>query len=118
FGIACSISDAHWLEGFIRNDLAAFTVFQITRESIHNAVKHANATHIEVELAMSSDEFRMIIRDDGKGMQIPLAEKANTNGLRIMGFRAEAAGGRLEIASPEGGGVQVQLVIPKARCQS
>lgn len=117
YGIPCSIREELWRDDFIRNDSVAFLAFQIAREAIHNTVKHADATHIEVELAMS-DEFRMTIRDDGKGMKLAQAHKPNSNGLRIMGFRAEAAGGTLEIASLESVGLQVQLAIPQTRCQS
>lgn len=117
YGIPCSINDDHWQDDFIRSDSVAFMAFQIAREAIHNAVKHADATHIEVELTTSND-FHMVIRDDGRGMNIARAHKVDSNGLRIMGFRAEAAGGTLEIVSPAGCGVQVRLAIPTARCQS
>ena len=116
-GIPCVINAEAWQDDYIRNDSVAFTVFQIAREAIHNAIKHAGARHIELTLTMS-DEFCMRIRDDGKGMKIAPSLRSSTNGLRIMGFRAEAAGGKLGITSPESGGVQVQLAVPKVRCQS
>ncbi len=60
----------------------------------------------------------MCVRDNGKGMEVATPLKANTNGLRIMRYRAEAAGGELLIESPASSGVQVTLAIPKGCCQS
>lgn len=103
-------------DDLIEVDTVAFTVFQVAREAVHDALKHAEAKSIQIELTTTPD-FRMIVCDDGKGIEVAQRHDANTNGLRIMRYRAESIGGRLEIESPRGVGTKVILTIPQRNCR-
>lgn len=83
-------------------------VYLIFKEAINNAVKHAQATHIDVSLAKGNGFFTMEISDNGKG--IDNHKKSNGQGLSNMRMRAQQLKGELEITSENG--VAIRLKIP------
>jgi signal transduction histidine kinase len=85
-------------------------IFRIGQEAITNAVRHARAHRVEVELAIGHQGVRLAVRDDGIGFD-PDAEHA---GFGLSGLRERAAGmgGRLEIGSRPGEGTVVVLTVP------
>jgi PAS domain S-box-containing protein len=78
-------------------------------EALTNAVKHAQATRVEVSMSCDERALMLEIRDDGIGGAS--METAGT-GLKGMADRANALGGRLTIVSPERGGTSVRAAIP------
>jgi signal transduction histidine kinase/ligand-binding sensor domain-containing protein len=89
-------------------------VYWIARESIANAVRHASAATIEVELEYSRSRFRFTVRDDGRGIdpQILQAGRENHWGLSGMTERAAKIGATLNVSSAPGAGTEVDLSIP------
>jgi signal transduction histidine kinase len=73
-----------------------------------NAVKHAAATVVHVEVGLGPDVLRVRIRDDGKGG----ATVDGGSGLRGLGDRIEALGGSLAIDSPADAGTTLTAEIP------
>ncbi len=116
FGIDVTLITEKYDESFIRVDTTAATIYQVARESLHNALKHSGSDAVDVEVS-TTKIFSLVVRDHGDGFDmretIPKA-----NGLRIMRYRTEAIGGELTIQSAEGKGTQVTLTIPRTRCQS
>src|SRR4051812_37002372 len=80
----------------------------VVAESITNAVKHADATRIEVRLAPARGALRIEIEDDGRGG----ADPAAGTGLRGLADRVEALGGRFAVADRAGGGTVVSVELP------
>jgi signal transduction histidine kinase len=89
-------------------------MYRIAQEAINNAVKHANATSIEVELFSTENYISMVIKDNGSGFS-ESTEKSNGIGLRTMNFRANMIGGNLKINSIRGQGTEVICQIPKTK---
>lgn len=88
---------------------------QIVREGLANAVKHADATNITVEVLFESPQVRVRIRDNGKGLP-GNDQPVNHYGLIIMQDRARTLGGQVDIKNREEGGVEVTLLfVPKSR---
>ncbi|MGA9752038.1 MAG: sensor histidine kinase [Acidobacteriota bacterium] len=83
---------------------------QIAQESVANAVRHARARHITIELAQRDQALRLVVRDDGAGVAPDAAGEGM--GLRIMRHRAGLAGGTLTIGPAPGGGTAVTCTIP------
>ena len=78
-------------------------LLQLIREAVLNAIKHADATQIEINCIDSDDSLIVNIIDDGKGFCQQEAE-LNHYGLTIMRERAERLGGILTVnSSPEQG---------------
>jgi signal transduction histidine kinase/ligand-binding sensor domain-containing protein len=92
--------------------------YRIGREALSNAVSHAQPANIELEIAYDAKQFRMRVRDDGKGIADELLRagaRAHHFGLQGMRERAERNGGTLNIWSRDGAGTEVELTVPAAR---
>ena len=90
-------------------------VFRITREALRNAFSHSQGHMIETEMAYTENQFRLRIRDDGKGIdpdERVRAERTGHWGLKGMRERAERLGGELEVWSEPGAGTEIELRIP------
>jgi len=90
-------------------------IVRIAREGLRNALSHSQARRIETEIAYSNNLFRLRIRDDGKGIDPDVrnrAERIGHWGLAGMRERAERLGGELEVWSEPGAGTEIELRIP------
>jgi len=90
-------------------------IYKIAAEALRNSFGHAQARQVEVEIRYDSDEFRLRVRDDGKGIdQAVLAAQGVEGhyGLRGMPERAALIGGKLAVWSEIGAGTEVELRIP------
>jgi two-component system sensor histidine kinase UhpB len=91
------------------------TLYRCVQESLTNAIRHAEATSVEVRIAAlqggSAAEAVVVltVRDDGRGID-PLAPK----GLGSLGMRerVEGLGGDYTIDSERGRGTSLRVVIP------
>jgi two-component system nitrate/nitrite sensor histidine kinase NarX len=82
------------------------TLYRIAQETFNNAAKHANATHINVQLANSENSIELRIVDDGCGFD-PHEVKPDHFGIGIMRERCDAIGATLEINSEIGKGTSI-----------
>jgi len=90
-------------------------IYQIGREVLRNAYRHASATRIEAEIRYDRGQFRLRIRDDGKGIDRNILKEGMVPGhfgLRGIRERARRMGGRLVIWSETGAGTEVELAVP------
>jgi len=90
-------------------------IYRIAAEALRNAFRHAQARHVEVEIRYDDREFRLRVRDDGKGMDAALLsgqEPTGHFGLNGMRERAKLAGGDLTVWSEVDAGTEVELRIP------
>ena len=85
-------------------------LYRIAQESVTNAVKHGQASHIAVSLTETPLTLVLSIRDNGIGLSHP-APKAEGMGLRIMRYRADIIGGDLTLTSPPSGGTTVTCTL-------
>lgn len=88
--------------------------YRIGREALVNAFHHSHADNIEVELEYSPKNLRLIVRDDGAGIDEHVLQSGKDGhwGLAGMRERAESIGARLRVWSREHAGTEVELVIP------
>jgi PAS domain S-box-containing protein len=90
-------------------------LFRIAQEAVQNALKHAGAGAVEIDLWVHARGLRLTINDDGVGL--PMAGSLRSGlGMRTMHFRASSIGGRLLIANRSEGGVSIacEVVQPQA----
>jgi signal transduction histidine kinase/ligand-binding sensor domain-containing protein len=90
-------------------------VYRIAREALRNAFQHAHAARIEAEIRYDRRQFRLRVRDDGKGMDQKVADgggRAGHYGLAGMRERAKLVRGALTIWSELNSGTEVELTIP------
>jgi ligand-binding sensor domain-containing protein/signal transduction histidine kinase len=87
-------------------------LLRIGQEAINNAVKHAQAQRILVNLVFDARRVQLIVRDDGHGFNNQVNGRDGHFGLIGMKERAEQIGGTLSIQSSEGAGTEVVADIP------
>ena len=88
--------------------------YRIGREALANAFRHSQAKKIEIELEYSTRHLRILVRDDGSGIdqEVLLTGKDGHWGLAGMRERAESIGARLKVWSRTNAGTEVELLIP------
>lgn len=97
----------------IEDDAAAAHLYRIAREAVINANKHAQAREIIVKLQRSRREMVLHVIDDGVGLSDERKLKQGL-GLHIMNYRAQLAGGRLEIDSQKNRGTRVSCYLHRS----
>jgi signal transduction histidine kinase len=91
--------------------------YAIGREALINCLTHSEARNIEVEIIYDSHEFRLRVRDDGRGIDPDVLKKGGRTdhwGLQGMRERANRIGGKLDMWSRPGSGTEVELTVPAA----
>jgi signal transduction histidine kinase/ligand-binding sensor domain-containing protein len=89
-------------------------LFRIVQESLNNILKHSGATAIRIELKKTDNVLRLLVEDNGRGMQSDQPRQRSQHGLGLssMQERARILEGQLHIESSPGKGTQVLLKIP------
>jgi signal transduction histidine kinase len=89
----------------------AHVFFRCAQEAMTNALRHAGARNLWIELKRSEAGWEMLVRDDGRGASTILPG----NGLRGMAERLQEAGGKLQLESRQGEGFTLRAFIASAR---
>lgn len=94
-------------------------VFRVVQEALQNIHKHAEASHISIDMQQRHDgPLVVVISDNGKGFDSrPGRRQAASSGLVGMRERAATVGGTLKIDSKPGVGTTVTLTLPMAKAQ-
>jgi signal transduction histidine kinase len=87
-------------------------ILHIAQESLSNIRKHARATHVDIFLEAEGEALRLMIKDDGIGLNFEKIKNSTGNGLRNMRERAHMLGGKFEISPTREGGTEVCVRIP------
>jgi PAS domain S-box-containing protein len=92
--------------------------FRLVQEALTNVARHAGAKTVDVEVGTAHGELRILVRDDGKGFDVPSARLAAVRGASLgllsMMERVALCGGRLEITSALGKGTSLDARLPLA----
>ena len=89
-------------------------VYRIGREALSNAFRHSHANDIELELEYAANYLRVLIRDNGGGIDSDILQAGREGhwGLSGMKERTERIGGRLKVLSRVAAGTEVELSVP------
>lgn len=88
-------------------------LFRIAQEGVANALRHAEATRVQIRLEAHTPGIVLQVLDDGRGVQVPGARRGRL-GLHIMAYRADALGARLYVRRRAAGGTEVRCELPLA----
>lgn len=87
-------------------------IYRIAQEAIHNVLKHAHATLLEIELIFDPKLFVLKINDNGVGFDEPVEQGKGRTGLNNMRKRAMMLNGNIVIDSQPGQGCTIILTVP------
>nr|WP_090843813.1 sensor histidine kinase [Alkalicoccus daliensis] len=86
-------------------------IFRFVQEAVNNAVKHADASLIQVKIDVKQDLITAVIKDDGKGFDMT-QKKEGSFGLIGMKERINMLDGKINIDSKPGRGTLIIVQIP------
>lgn len=93
----------------------ATILFRVAQDALANAVRHAQAGRIEIELLDRAGGTLLTVTDDGSGFDPAAPDgQGEAGGLAAMRERLELAGGRLAIHARPGSGTRVEAWVPRA----
>jgi len=90
-------------------DTLQVTIYRLVQECTTNCVRHAEASHVKVEVKLDDETAKVTVTDNGKGLDANLIRGFGLIGMRE---RVSALGGRIAFDTEEGRGLQVRILIP------
>ncbi len=89
-------------------------VYRVGHEALINAFRHAHASKVELEMRYTAKSFKVLVRDDGVGIDESVIKQGKEGhwGLSGMRERSQEIGGKLKVWSRAGAGTEVELTIP------
>lgn len=96
-------------------EILNINLYRIVQETLNNAVKHAQAHSINIELSRQSQSLQLSIKDDGVGMILSEVDQTQHFGLLGMRERVEGLHGRFNLTSSPQTGTLIEISIPLKR---
>ena len=85
-------------------------LLRIVQQAVDNALKHARANSVHIEITFKKKEVCLQIKDDGKGFDVRKTRRGV--GLASMRERAQQIGGKFTLTSKPGKGTRVEVSVP------
>lgn len=87
-------------------------VYRIIQELVNNAVKHAEAKQIFIQLAQTDNTIFLTVEDDGDGFDVASLDGRKSAGMHNVHSRLDFLKGKLHIDSRQGMGTTVEIEFP------
>ncbi|WP_425470851.1 GAF domain-containing sensor histidine kinase [Streptomyces armeniacus] len=88
-------------------------LLRVAQEALHNALRHASASSVEVTLTRRGTGAVLRVADDGAGFDPSVVRRAGRHlGLVSMRDRASGVGGRMTVDSAPGKGTAIEMEVP------
>jgi two-component system, NarL family, sensor histidine kinase UhpB len=107
--VALQLSTSGQLDGL--SDALSTTVYRLVQEAVNNALRHAHASRIDVQLDASAHGLQLQVADNGTG-QVAQFQAPGHYGVLGMRERAHALGGSFEVEQMEPVGVRIRVSLP------
>lgn len=120
--LAAAISNLHHVQCrfhcplpiMIQDNQTATHLYRIAQESVNNAVRHGEASRIEISLEAAENSVILTITDNGCGFDSRISIENGGFGLHIMSYRASLIGANLSIIPADGRGTIVRCSLPRS----
>ncbi|MFG3257531.1 GAF domain-containing protein [Streptomyces sp. NPDC048172] len=89
-------------------------VVAVLKEGLSNVARHAEASAVDVHLAVGDGQLTLSVTDNGRGLP-EHPRQPRRSGLRNLAERAQRLGGALELEPPDGGGARLRWRVPLPR---
>lgn len=113
-GVVLSLSMSGPLDDL--DDAWSTAAYRIVQEAVNNALRHAQASRIDVKMLVSADGLELEVADNGSG-RLAKFQAPGRFGVLGMRERAQALGGSFELEQIEPAGVRVRVRLPLAKQQ-
>jgi signal transduction histidine kinase/ligand-binding sensor domain-containing protein len=99
----------HPLRPLVRDE-----IYRIGGEALANAFRHAGASAVETILEYGRDHFRLLVRDDGQGIDPEVLKAGREGHFGLSGLRERASriGARLKVRTAADAGTEIDLLVP------
>ena len=109
-GVACDlelVGDLNAME-----EARTVAIYRILQEAVNNILKHAQATHVLIQLIAHGDELHMTVEDNGKGFEFEEALHKKSVGLKSFSSRVQYLKGSWHVDSVPGEGTTISFNVP------
>jgi len=83
----------------------------VLQEAVHNAYKHSDVKHVEVQLHENSGAIHLTVSDSGKGFDVAAVEQGDGLGLTSMRERVRLVNGTIAIESQPMAGTTIHVRV-------
>ena len=87
-------------------------IYRVLQELINNIIKHAQANEVTIQLIRESNEFMLMVEDNGKGFDLEKTMQQQGIGLKNITSRVEYLNGQVNYDTAVGKGTTVIIEIP------
>jgi two-component system, NarL family, sensor kinase len=94
----------------LSNTAEVFT-YRIIQELVNNAVKHANATQIIVQLTTNNNKVGIAVEDDGKGFDVNALANSKGAGMDNIKYRVQYFNGTIDTVTSAGNGTSINILL-------
>ncbi len=88
------------------------SLYRIIQELVNNALKHANAANILIQLSSHNKRLHITIEDDGKGFDMESVDLQHSAGMHNVRSRLSFLHGEMKVMSENGAGTTIELELP------
>jgi signal transduction histidine kinase len=107
--VALQLSTSGQLDNL--DDALSTAVYRVVQEAVNNALRHAQANRVDVQLDASADSLQLEVTDNGQG-QVAQFQPPGHYGVLGMRERAQALGGSFDLEQINPAGVRVRVSLP------
>lgn len=93
------------------NNTAEIFIYRIIQELVTNAIKHAEASQVIVQLSLSSSKTSITVEDDGKGFDQTILKNTKSAGMTNIYYRVNFFNGSTDIVTSPGNGTSVSIEL-------
>lgn len=99
------------LENMVINQTTAIAIYRIVQELINNAIKHAAAKSVLVQVTKADNQISVTVEDDGKGFNTDILNQSKGIGWANIQNRIEFLKGSIDVQSSEEKGTSVHIEL-------
>ena len=99
------------MEGADIDQTTSITLYRVVQELVHNALKHASAKNVIVQISRTEGGLTLEVEDDGIGFDTEILRATDGIGWTNIRNRIEFLKGKLDVSSQTGKGTSVHIEL-------
>lgn len=88
------------------------SIYRIVQEVLNNMIKHAQATHIDLDIVRQESNLSLSICDNGKGFDVSKIDESKGIGWKNIAARVNLLDGKMQVQSEQLKGTRIEIFIP------